>query len=208
MRWLLGVLVLVALGLGATQAQSTPTPKPSIAWVLPESEWTPEAHLWLTRSLHAEAGFNVHNKRQEEHVALAYILVHRFEKRKAANPREHFVDTIRAYCNGMKKERKVLTPHMKWTRNLPAVQTQLDSTGLSQAVYPVPSPRYWPTKLRWTNYQEMYANTWLMLDTWVRGQLLNPCPGATIWGGPMDPRPAGLRRLACSNRYRNVMYGL
>ena len=188
--------------LALSQPTQTAPSAPTRTALLPATEWTTEAHTWLSRAVTAEVGLPETTRDEEEQILLAYILLDRYNVRKARNPKEHFVDTVRAYRNGMKKHKKVHTPRMLWLRNLPGV-----AVANGEVVYPLQKPKHWPKTASWSAAQKVYGKTWVTMDKWAKGELSNPCPGAKHWGSVTDPRIKGMRRLKCSRLYKNVIYG-
>ncbi len=199
------IVLLITLLLSSTgSAHSTTGPA---GWVLPQEEWTPEAQLWLSRAVTAEAGWNRRWRNQSEQILLAYILVDRFLIRKAMNPDETFVDTIRAYCRGMGKKRKRLSQRMMWLRGIQAPPTHMEG-GHLVVDYPIDKPPHL-YGVRWEGkYDRYWGRTWVTMAKWAHGWYGHPCPRARHWGHPRrDPVPKGHRLLSCSKRFRNNIYG-
>ena len=176
-------------------------------WVIPASEWTVETHLWTARALTAEAGWNRSWRQQREQIAIAYVLVKRYATRKQGNHKEHFVDSVRAYCNGMKKTRRHYTKRMRWLRALP-IPNSVILGNTERIQYPIVKPKFWPKNLHWNKYQKYYGQTWSMLHKWVRGQYMNPCPGAIHWGARTDVTSSALKLHKCSKNFGNAFYKL
>ena len=55
------------------------------------------------------------------------------------------------------------------------------------------APATWPTHMRgaWPRYQRRFAEIYELVQRTVAGQVEDPCPGATFYGGPMDSVPRG-----------------
>lgn len=198
------VTICVLLTTSTGSAHSTTGPA---GWAVPREEWTPEAQLWLSRAVTAEAGWNRRWSHQREQILLAYILVDRFLIRKALNPDETFVDTIRAYCRGMRKNRKRLSERMLWIHSLEAPETHMGG-GHQVVDYPIPQPEGF-YGARWEGKHDRYwARTYVAMGKWAHGWYGHPCPRAKHWGHPRrDPVPTGHKLLACSKRFRNNIYG-
>jgi len=201
------VIVLLLCSLLLTSAATAHLPEEAKEWVLPADQWTPKAHLWLSRAMTSEVGWNRNAKMEKEQVLLAYILVTRFNIRKTYNRRETFVNTIRSYCNGMKKGRKKHTKRMRWVLGLSTPPTHMEK-GHVVVDYPIKKPRNWPKKAWWQSHQKYYGRTWEAMDKWAHGHYKHPCPGAKFWGAREDPKRGKQVRLPCSSNFRNIIYGV
>ncbi len=196
------ILILVCgLLLTSTASAHPPTHR---GWALPADQWNPETQKWLSRAVTAEVGWNKRWKDQSEQVLLAFILVRRYYKRLRTNMDETFIDTIRAYCNGMKKDRRYYSKRMKWLLELPTLNTHMKRR-IEIVDYPIRKPKHWSRRASWKKHQRYYGRTWVAMGKWAHGGFKHPCPGAVLWGSPEDPKPKNLVRIC--PRFRNYIYG-
>ena len=180
MRQLCAIIVLIVC-LGST----SPVYGESL---IPTKEWTKETHIWLARSWIAEAGFAITKTKKLEQHAIGYVLERRWRQISKNYKKFRFLDVIRMYCSGLKKNGK-FSQRQLWVRHL-----------LGQD-----SPKYWPRKLNWKHYQPLWADTLVRTKKFMKGELRNPCPGASYFGGLTAGDVPGEKmiRHRCSDLFEN-----
>ena len=200
--------MVVLLLSGASIVNTATAHAPSFrGWAIPEEQWTPETQLWLTKAVTAEVGWNRRWKHTSEQVLLAFILRTRYYLRKVNNPDETFIQTIRAYCRGLRTKRKFLSARMFWINDLRRPISHLGEDNKEVIDYPIERPEGF-YGASWEKHQKYYGRAWVAMGRWAHGGYGHPCPKATHWGGRgIDPVPTGHKELKCSKRFRNAIYG-
>lgn len=178
-------IIIAALALVlASSSVSAKRPAP-----LPSEQWTPRAHLWLSRGLVAEAGWNA----ERDHVAIAYVLARRWKARAKRYSYIRFVDIVRAYCTGLEPALHSPTLRQRWLRSL--------SFNFEQ-------PDAWPRKASWKRHLPLWKAAVYRSEQWARGELRDPCRGkAWHWGGAMDLPKERMVPVDCGDT-SNTFYGL
>lgn len=162
------------------------------------AQWTPRAQVWTARAAVAEVGWTDgrgkiwtderRRTKRDEQLAVWYVLRARWSQLSKRWPDMRFVDVLRAYCAGL-SDRREPTPRQLWIRALP-----LDGT----------EPAHWPRRIRWDNHRRLWTDTLDRADLWAHGRAgVNPCPGATHFGGlRAGDLPRGrMKRHPCSTRF-------
>jgi hypothetical protein len=168
----------VVLATSTASAQTRP---------IPESQWTPEAHIWLSRAMVAEAGW----KAERDHIAIAYVLARRWKRLAERWPTLRFIDVIRNYCAGLGDYRRELTARQRWLRALSWKDAQ---------------PKGWPRSASWKRYLPLWRATVLRSARWSEGRLRDPCRGrAWHWGGVIDTPQGRMVPVDCGHT-RNTFY--
>lgn len=150
---------------------------------IPDEEWTPDARLWLARSLVGEAGFVA----TEEHAAIAWVYAERWQMSKTRS----FLETVRAYSAAVHGRSNRRHP---WIHHL-----AIDGS----------RPSGWPSGALWSRRREAWLDVLAWCDGWAAGHFETPCPGATHYGGPCDDhraREAGWAPIRCQVRTANRFY--
>jgi hypothetical protein len=192
----IALIGVILLSFGIVGFSSTPT--------VPEDQWTRETRLVLARALVGEVGFILDDKDEMEQAAVAYVFLSRYETRSRLQEGETFVKTIRAYSTAVRPSRRP-TRRQRWVRALPAPTLWLRG-GIEEAISSLPPPRGWNKKARWSNFQDKWVRTYLMVQQWYEGKVENPCPGARHFGGDMDPRRGAMKKMVCKYRFGNTFY--
>jgi hypothetical protein len=168
---------------------------------LPEEQWTPEAHLWLSRAVVAEAGWLA----QRDHDLIAWALSYRWKEVTQRYPGMRFVDVVRGYCVGLSAA-KAATQRQLWVRELPPLR---DDT----------KPQGWPRKARWEKHLGYWRTVQQRLLRWGAGRIRDVSGGRVRhWGSPDESLPdiTRARRMIREGRWeqldlgetRNLFYGL
>lgn len=156
---------------------------------LPESQWSAETHLWLSRAMVAEAGWTG----ERDHVAIAYVLARRWHRVKERFATLRFLDIVRNYCAGLGDYRRSLTPRQHWLRGL----------GFGPE-----EPSGWPRDVSWARHQSLWKAALTRSMKWFRGELRDPCRGRALhWGGTIDSPQGRMVPVDCGET-RNTFYGL
>lgn len=165
------------------------TPANAARVPLPASQWTADAHLWLSRAMVAEAGW----RSDRDHVAIAYVLARRWHRAKLRFATLRFVDIVRNYCAGLGDYRRSLTPRQQWLRGLGFLPAR---------------PEAWPRKVSWERHEPLWRAALLRSQRWSLGKLKDPCRGRALhWGGTIDSPHGRMTPVDCGET-RNTFYGL
>lgn len=173
----MGVVVFFVLTLGCFSVQAQEP-------LFEPGEWDEQSEVWLARAMVSEADWW-----RPDHVAIAWVLYHRWKQRQQRQPEWTFVEQVRAYCAGLRG--KARSRRSRWVRSLEGEDQPEDwrnSDGL------------------WRHYVSAWMRTRELARAWARGELPNRCRSrATHWGGPMDPPGEGTVAVDCG-RTRNIFY--
>ncbi len=188
MRQLTFTLSLLASLTFAPIAAAAAPPRP-----IPDAQWNPRAHLWLSRAMVAEAGW----RSSADHAAIAWVLARRWERQQARFPYQRFVDVVRQYSRPLDPTRAV-KGRLRWLRGL---------------AFSYAEPRGWPRRrASWVVHAPLWRRIVDRAEAWARGELADPCRGrAWHWGAPdlESDRPSGrMVAIECKPRTRNVFYRL
>lgn len=183
LRWLvigaamLGTVLAPSAVLGDAMDDGIPRP-------VTDEEWTPEARLWLARSVLGEVGW----RRPEEYSAVAWVYATRARNSK----RYTFIQMVRTYSAAVKNRTNHRNP---WLYELGPSMMR---------------PPSWPEGPRW---EGLHAVAWsevlVWANEWAAGKRPNPCPGANHFGGIVDHYRAVAKRwtrVKCTSKMRNRFY--
>jgi hypothetical protein len=135
----------------------------------PSEQWDPQTALWMGRAWVAEAGWGKTDIRKEEQHAIGYVLVNRWHTLSKRYPNLKLITVIRNYCAGLGEiSNSGPTKRQMWVRNL----------------FGKGEPEGWPGgKAAWKNHLPFWADTLQRVKKFASGELPNPCPGASHFGG-------------------------
>lgn len=226
MRALILALLLTISFSSNTSAQELTHPDQweGAGWVVPSSEWTPEARRWTIVAMIAESGFlrdrykdkerTKLDKRgmylhKKEQAILVHILAKRYKTRKAFCTKKptakgckggniKYVDIVRDFCNGLKKIRKY---------NLTLRQGWLWGLNVNDLTH---RPKHFPKRLNWELHAMWLQRTIDLIDRWIIGRVPDPCPRARTWGAKSDPikSPRAYPLHMCTWKKGNILYGI
>lgn len=167
---------------------------------IPAEQWSPRAHLWLSRAMVAEAGWHA----ERDHRGLAYVLARRWKRAVRRFPLWRFIDQVREYCTALGGGRRSLSPRQVWLRTLPMVSPEGIGPSTGDA-----APEGWPRNAApWSQHRARWRSVLRRADQWHRGELRDPCRGrAVAWGGDMDDPSEALEPVDCGDT-ANIFYGL
>jgi hypothetical protein len=172
---------VVLLATSTTGAQHPPP--------IPASQWTPATHVWLSRAMVAEAGWNA----ETDHVAIAYVLARRWQKLSERWPGLRFVDVIQNYCAGLGNYHREFTPRQRWIRSLSWDDVE---------------PENWPSGASWKRHLSYWKSVLERSDRWSKGDLQDPCRGRAVhWGGTIDSPRGRMVPVNCGTT-QNTFYRL
>jgi hypothetical protein len=175
MRFVIAIIAALLLSIPAQATEKRP---------IPEDEWTPEARVWLARSVVGEAGWRTFN----EYSAIAWI----YAIRSQQSEQYSFLKMIRTYSAAVRRRKN---PDRPWLYELGPMAQR---------------PRSWPSGPLWAGLHEVaWKETLLWADSWARGERPNPCPGANHFGGLIDHHRAVAKRwtrIRCKSKMRNRFY--
>ncbi|MDD9945041.1 MAG: hypothetical protein OXU20_28620 [Myxococcales bacterium] len=156
---------------------------------VPTSQWTPDTHLWLSRAMVAEAGWQA----ETDHVAIAHVLARRWRRAVERWPTLRFIDVIRNYCAGLGDYRRTLTRRQRWLRSLD---------------FQLSEPSGWPRAISWDHHVPLWQSALRRSHLWVQGLLRDPCGGrAWHWGGVIDSPHGRMEAVDCGETL-NTFYGI
>jgi len=69
-------------------------------------------------------------------------------------------------------------------------------------------PARWPHGINWNNYRLRWFRTLELARAFLRGEVADPTPKATYYGGPNDRPSRSLRRIETPENYKNYFYEL
>lgn len=171
----------------ASTAESTDAVLPQATALIPEKAWTDEVKVWLARAMVSEAGWD----ETRDQVAVAYVLLRRWELARKQLRKYSMVTVIRKYCAGFKGP--AATKRQKWVKHM-----TLDGK----------RPKSWPDDIKWRDYRERWMAVLDLAETWRNGAHPDPCNGkAMYWGGPMDRPSKRMIKMDCGetkNRFYTV----
>lgn len=179
-RCLAVLVMIIMLATSSASAES----------LLPKEQWTPNAKLWLSRAMIAEAGW----ESTRDHIAIAYVLARRWRTMVKRFPRMRFVDVIRFYCSGLEPGNHSPTRRQVWLKGL---------------TFGVEEPDGWPSsRASWEKHLPLWRSTLTRAARWGSGVFRDPCSGrAWHWGGTMDLPKERMYRVDCGETL-NTFYGL
>lgn len=120
----------------------------------------------------------------DDHAAVAFTL-QRLARQRHVSLREHALDYVAAFDSRNKKPRPI------WIRNLNLAAVE---------------PEGWPARASWEAHVDLWLAVIERARAFLRGELRNPCPGATDFGGDMDDPPSGLVRVSCIRATTSTYY--
>ena len=138
---------------------------------VPDVEWNEATRLTLAQVMVGEADWH-----EPDHIAIAYVLVRRWQQFNAARGPVTFQRYMQLYSSTM----KVDTERARWVRALP--WGELDG----------------PYGKRWKRVREL-------VEAWGSGKVKDPCPDAQHWGGTMD-RPGKTWEAVSCGLTKNIFY--
>lgn len=160
------------------------------SWVIPKEQWTPQAKLWLSRGMVAEAGWTANR----DHAAIAFVLARRWKNAVTRYQNLKFLDVIRRYCSALDFKMRSISGRQIWLRTLG---------------FDLQKPIGWPEKkVSWENHKIRWKKILTMSELWVHNKIIDPCGGkAWHWGSPEDLPKGKMTRIDCGKTL-NVFYGL
>jgi hypothetical protein len=123
-----------------------------------------------------------------DHIAIAWVLKRRWESRVEKDPEWTFLDQVKRYCAGMRG--KVRASRHVWVR-------ALNPEGIE--------PEGWPSNAKWGNYKPAWEKVLRLSNAWIKGNVKDPCPSASHWGGAMDPPGKSWKAVNCGPT-QNIFY--
>jgi hypothetical protein len=138
---------------------------------LPADQWTPHAHLWLSRDAVAESGWLA----ERDHGLMAWALVYNWREKVKRHPTLRFVDIVRNYCAGLGSS----TPSRRqmWIRQLPADPV-------------AGAPEGWPVRASWRVHQKLWSRVQDRMMQWGAGRVRDISGGRVRhWGSPSTELP-------------------
>lgn len=160
----------LAVGLFTVQAHSR---RP-----VPDSEWSPDAALWLARAQVAEGGW----ASRIDHDSIAWVLARRWRE---APPGTRFETVIVQYCNSLDAHR----PRAAWLLTL-------ERKG---------RPEGWPRGMSWEQYEPLWQGVLERVELWFAGEVGDPTGGRAVhWDMRTAPVPRGCALLPLNTR--NAFY--
>jgi hypothetical protein len=141
---------------------------------------TPDTATWLARSCIGEADWD------SPVTTECASLMHIYRKRADMGPL-NIRQMTRRYSAAVKPRKS--HPN-KWVLHL-----------TRECVQPVK----WPSGLRWEVYEPWCHRAFEHADAFLRGEVPDPYPEATHFGGPMDPPRPGMIRIPAPG-YKNYLY--
>jgi hypothetical protein len=183
LKWLmiciLALATVIAPSAAGAEAREGDSPRP-----VTDEEWTPEARLWLARSVLGEVGW----RRPEEYSAVAWV----YATRARTSRRYSFLKMVRTYSAAVKGRGNSRNP---WLYELRPNMTR---------------PPSWPEGPRWEGLHAVaWAEVLVWANEWAAGKRPNPCPGANHFGGSVDHYRAVAKRwtrVKCTSKMRNRFY--
>jgi hypothetical protein len=163
------ILILIAVLSVSATAHASKLP-------LPEEQWTPEAHLWLSRAVVAEAGWLA----ERDHGLIAWALSYRWEQMVQRYPHMRFVDVVRGYCAGL-SAKDAATKRQLWVRDLPIA---MDDT----------KPQGWPRKASWKKHLGYWRTVQQRMLRWGAGKIRDVSHGRVRHWGSADERLPDIHR--------------
>lgn len=166
---------------------------------LPPEQWTPYAHLWLSRASVAESGWLA----KRDHALMSWALVYNWRDKVKRYPTMRFVDVVRNYCAGLGYSTP--TRRQEWIRQLPGLGNDLRPAAWQRGS--------WATNLkRWRKVQAQARR-------WGAGRIRDESKGRVRhWGSPDGRLPdlARAQRAIKAGKWiqleiegtRNTYYGL
>lgn len=156
---------IAAVLLGAATASADARP-------VPASQWDTGTQLTLAQVMVGEADWH-----EPDHIAIAYVLMRRWEHHRRARGPITFKRYMQLYSSTM----KVDTERARWVRALPWGKLE------------------GPLEDRW-------SKVIALVKAFGAGKVEDPCPEAEHWGGAMD-RPGRRWQPVSCGMTKNIFYG-
>lgn len=192
MKWLMLVttILLVSILVVPPITSAKTLPNTGVQPPIDLSEWNTRTKVWLARSCVGEARFARVTKKgvfHDECIAIAYVYATRVKITQFP-----LIKIIRKYSSAIKRHAAHQRP---WIM-------ELNKAGRRPASF--------PRNLSWKPYKLLWEDKLEILDSWAKGYIPNPVPGANHYGSDADAYRAERiyrwKRLKAPKHFKNRFY--